>query len=308
MNYAVRPDGPEISGPEISGPAPTSLGAPASTRQAALKRSAETVVSLVFFSATTAWRGFTQLFGPARPRLVILYYHAVPAMYRARFARQLDAIRTGADAVVPADFCGPADRSRLLVAITFDDAFVSVVENALPELAARDMTATIFTPSAMLGRSPGWQMEASAEDRFERVASEEMLLALPQHVVTIGAHSMTHPHLPAIGRHAAEAEIAGSRSELSTLIGRSVDVFAFPYGEYDDQVVELCRSAGYRFAYTIMPREFDPADPSFLRGRIAVRLDDSPLEFWLKMRGAYSWLTPARRIVRRLLRRGRHRS
>jgi len=260
------------------------------------------VLSLIFFALWWPWHRLACLCGLGRARLVILYYHAVPLAMRARFARQLDILGASAEAVVPPDFQGNAPPGQLLVAITFDDAFVSVVENAVPELAARGMAATLFAPSGQLARHPEWYMETTAEDRFESVASAELLRKLPP-VLTVGAHSITHPFLPEIDRQCAATEIAGSRSDLTRITGRDVDTFSFPYGEYDDAIVELCRSAGYRFAYTTAPTVLDPAGTSFLRGRVLVELDDSPLEFWLKMRGAYSWRAPLRELKRRVRRR-----
>ena len=238
------------------------------------RRCLDAVVGLVYLAAWTTANRIACLLGFGRSRLVILYYHSVPAAQRARFARQLDAIRAGADAVVAADFCATVAPGRLLVAITFDDAYVSVIDNALPELAARGMTATIFTPSGMLGGQPGWQMEAADTDQFETVANGECLRTLPRDLVTIGAHSVTHPHLPELDRDSASAEISGSRSALTNLVGRDVTMFSFPYGEYDDGTVELCRTAAFRFAYHTLPRMLDPADASFLRGRVRVDLAD----------------------------------
>jgi peptidoglycan/xylan/chitin deacetylase (PgdA/CDA1 family) len=257
------------------------------------------VLSLIFFALWWPWHRLACLCGLGRARLVILYYHAVPLAMRARFARQLDILGASAEAVVPPDFQGNAPPGQLLVAITFDDAFVSVVENAVPELAARGMAATLFAPSGQLARHPEWYMETTAEDRFESVASAELLKNLPP-FLTVGAHSITHPFLPEIDCERAAMEIVGSRADLKRITGRDVVTFSFPYGEYDDHVVELCRSAGYRFAYTTAPAMVDPADTSFLRGRVLVELDDSPLEFWLKMQGAYSWRAPLRYLKRRL--------
>ena len=267
------------------------------------RRCLDVVAGLAYLAAWLTANRIARLLGPGRSRLVILYYHSVPAAQRARFARQLDAIRAGADAVVAADFCGSVAPGRLLVAITFDDAYVSVIDNALPELAARGMTATIFTPSGMLGGQPGWQMEAADTDQFETVADGECLRTLPRDLVTIGAHSVTHPHLPQIDRDTAIAEIGGSKSTLTNLLGRDVTMFSFPYGEYDDGVVELCRTAAFRFAFHTLPRMLDPADASFLRGRVRVDLADWDLEFWLKIRGAYNWQCGPREFKRWLRRR-----
>ncbi len=265
-------------------------------------------IGLVYLSAWTTANRVACLLGFGRARLVILYYHSVPAAQRRRFARQLEVIRAGADAVVAADFCGTVAPGRLLVAITFDDAYVSVIDNALPELAVRGMTATIFTPSGMLGGQPGWQMEAADTDQFETVANGEILRTLPRELVSIGAHSVTHPRLPALDHASADAEIGGSKSALTSLLGHDVTMFSFPYGEYDDGTVELCRTAAFRFAYHTVPRMIDPADASFLRGRVRVDLADWDLEFWLKMRGGYNWQCGPRALKRWLRRRvARHR-
>jgi peptidoglycan/xylan/chitin deacetylase (PgdA/CDA1 family) len=290
----------------VPAPAPVAFappeGARRAPRSARIRRHAEMAVSLVFHMFWSLGHRARCALGVGQPRLVILYYHGVPAALRVRFAAQLDAIRAAAD-VVRADFHGPAEPGQLLVAITFDDAFVSVLENAVPELRDRGMTATIFTPSGALNCPPSWWMEPEAEDRQEAVASVELLRALPQDVITIGAHSITHPFLPDIEPEAAAWEVAGSRAELSRLLERPIDTFAFPYGAYADHVVALCRAAGYRFAFTTVPDMLDPRDDPFLRGRVLARLDDGRLEFWLKLRGAYSWKAPMRRLKRRLWRR-----
>lgn len=267
------------------------------------RRCLDAFIGFVYLAAWTAANRIACRLGFGRARLVILYYHSVPAAQRARFARQLDAIRAGADAVVAADFCAAVAPGRLLVAITFDDAYASVIDNALPELAARGMPATVFTPSGMLGQRPGWQMESADTDRFETVTTAETLRALPRDLVTIGAHSVTHPRLPELDRDAAIAEIGGSKSALASLLEREVSVFSFPYGEYDDGTVELCRTAAFRFAYHTLPRMLDPADAAFLRGRVRADLSDWNLEFWLKLRGAYNWQCGLREFKRWLRRR-----
>ena len=55
--------------------------------------------------------------------------------------------------VVDADWRGGPVKG-LVCAVTFDDAFVSVIDNAPPELAKREMPCTIFVPVAALGRRP----------------------------------------------------------------------------------------------------------------------------------------------------------
>ena len=67
-------------------------------------------------------------------------------------------------------------------------------------------------------------------------------------------------------------------------------MFSFPYGDYNERTLQYCKEAGYRFAYSIVPAPADPTDGEMLRPRIAVDPSDTKLEFWLKLRGAYSWM------------------
>jgi hypothetical protein len=62
------------------------------------------------------------------------------------------------------------------------------------------------------------------------------------------------------------------------LIGKPVDIFAFPYGDFDDGLVEAARKAGYRFVFSTQPRTIDPRDRQALRARVATNPWDSPLE------------------------------
>jgi peptidoglycan/xylan/chitin deacetylase (PgdA/CDA1 family) len=248
---------------------------------------------------TSSLAGMT---GLARARLVILYYHGVPRSDRPKFAAQMDRVLAGADAVVPADFQGAAQPRQLLVAVTFDDAFASVAENALPELRMRGMPATIFAPSGCLGRAPCWRMDADADGWSETILGAEILPNLVSNAISVGSHSVSHPSLAKADRHTAEAEILGSKRQLTELLGHEVDLFSFPYGEYNAATVQLCRDAKYRFAFTTEPSVLNPASDGILRGRVLIRPDETSLEFWLKMRGAYAWLPLAWAIKRRLVR------
>lgn len=268
-----------------------------------MKTSIKIIASGVYFLAMQVVGGIRRSFGRSRPRpMIVLYYHAVPSGKRAGFARQMAMLARHAR-VVPADWCGATDPERPTVAVTFDDAFVSVIENALPELAARGFPSTIFAPSGFLGRRPDWAMEGGA-DHNEVVADAAQLKACGGPLVAIGAHSISHPHLTRIAPDLARAEISGSCAALAGLTGAPVTLFAFPYGDHDSRIIEVCRQEGLRHVFTIVPKPFDPGDGSIVRGRVSVEPDDGDLEFFLKMSGAYAWMPWASEIKRRLRKAG----
>lgn len=264
-----------------------------------LKRFAKLCLSSVYYLLHKLIdRVLSAIDSAPRQRLVVLYYHSVPDDKRAAFARQMDILARRAS-VVSADWHGKSRTERPPVAITFDDAFKSVVDNALPELAKRGFPCTIFAPSGALGRCPDWSMEGSG-DRDEVVVGADCLRQLRGPLVSIGSHSVSHPRLAHMPLERAREEILNSRVELAEILGAPVTLFAFPYGDHDAATLEVCREAGYQHAFTISPEPIDVDDQTFERGRVSVDPGDGRTEFLLKMSGAYAWMPLASVIKRRL--------
>ena len=63
--------------------------------------------------------------------------------------------------------------------------------------------------------------------------------------VEIGGHTVTHPDLPTLSRADAEAEMRGGKEALESILGRPVDVFAYPWGTATDETAAACRAAGF---------------------------------------------------------------
>ena len=248
-------------------------------------------------SIATAWDLGASLGRPA-PKLTILYYHAVPERLAAAFDAQMAYLSRTAN-IVAADHTGPLSADQPNVAVTFDDAFRSVREHALPALIRHGVTATIFVPTGYLGRTPGWRMETSG-DREEVVMSGEEIAGLPTDHISIGSHTVDHPHLSQLAPDAAATQLQASRAALETLLGRTVDTLAFPYGDHDVYVVEQARAAGYRFVYTVAPQAVRAGAEQISRGRTSADPADSPRLFALKARGAFDWMPMASRAKRAL--------
>lgn len=264
---------------------------------ASASRRTKVAISVLWYSGTALSRGLMRLVG-RRPsaRFVVLYYHEVPTEARTRFARQMEALTRGTT-VVRAAHTGPLPDGGSYVAITFDDAFRSVRTNALPELLSRGFPATIFVPVDFLGQKPGWEIRDGVN---EEVMTCDELRSLPE-LIELGSHSLSHPHLTRIDGARLHEEVDTSRHKLAELLGSDVSLLAFPYGEYDDRVVDTCSEAGYERVFGIDPWPADPAGADFVRGRVPVDLNDSPLMFHLKARGAYGWMIHASALKRTLL-------
>lgn len=258
-----------------------------------MKRLIKFAVSLAVRAGDMVWAGILRLAGRKRPATcVVLYYHAVKAEHRQGFAAQMDCLLSHAKPI-PADNEGPLDPGRHYAAVTFDDGFTSVVQNALPELQDRSIPATIFVPTGSLGRSPLWITDPSSPSRKETVLSAEELKGLRgTNLLTIGSHSVNHPNFLKSEPAQARAELVESKSTLEQILGSEVALFSFPHGAHNEPLLQQAREAGYRRVFTIEPRPAFRRTNEFAIGRTLVDPSDWSPEFRLKLLGAYRWLAP----------------
>lgn len=142
-----------------------------------------------------------------------------------------------------------------LGAVVFDDSLAGVHHHAMPVLLELGVPATVFTVSAALGEDPAWWPGAA------RVMTSDEVREMADCGFTIASHTRTHCSLAGVSASVRVDEIVGSRSELEDLVGKRVDLFAYPFGHYDRDARESVEGAGYNAAY------------SFLNGRITEGLD-----------------------------------
>lgn len=82
-------------------------------------------------------------------------------------------------------------------------------------------------------------------------------------LVTIGAHSMSHPALLQLDDAACRREIRGSGERLAAVIGRPIAHFAYPFGNraaYGPREERLVRESGYTTAATTCARPLAATD------------------------------------------------
>jgi peptidoglycan/xylan/chitin deacetylase (PgdA/CDA1 family) len=230
-------------------------------------------------------------------RTIILMYHAVDEPYSERearfcvrpreFARQMQTLRrsgyrpVGLDEIVDC-----LDKRRPMpenaVAVTFDDGFADVCENALPVLRSYEIPATVFIVTNLIDGSNEWMTGRGFPRR--RIMSVPQLRELNAADVIIGSHTLTHPRMVELSLEQAAREATDSKLRLEDLLGKTVSYFAYPFGLYNDDVKEAVRIAGYRAACSTRAgfnRENE--DPFALR-RIDVFGSDALWQFKQKLR------------------------
>ena len=194
--------------------------------------------------------------GPATERsVIVLCYHAmsegatgfydVPA---EDFAEQLAMLsERGYESVLPsqiADYLeGKGDLPENAVCFTFDDNPESILTVSKPLMDQHGYTGAAFLITDAMGgaRNLSWEQVRELE-----AAGWE-----------IGSHSQTHERPTRLDIEAWIAELETSKAAIEAEIEGECVSLAYPYGLYDQSVVESTRGAGYRVAFSI---DRGPAD------------------------------------------------
>lgn len=188
---------------------------------------------------------------PAWADLVVLQYHHVsndsPASTSTTpslFTAQLDMIEQLGLDVVPLEqgtreaLAGELE-GKQKVAITFDDAYRSVWDNALPELNRRHFPFTVFVNTGAIGGHDfmSWKQLQQLADSPD---------------VQIANHSANHQHLPrrpnesmAAWQQRIQVSLDDAQATLEARLGTHTPMLAYPYGEFGDDLEAAVAKRGW---------------------------------------------------------------
>ena len=192
---------------------------------------------------------------------LVLCYHAVSERWPASLALTPTQLRDQLELLVRRGYRGTTfheavtspPRGRTL-AVTFDDAYLSVLELAYPILDSLGLRGTIFvvTDFGDGERALNWP---GIEEWFGgphhpelRPLSWAQLADLAEAGWEIGSHTKTHPRLTKLEDEALRCELRESRTACELALARPCRSLAYPYGDVDARVAAAAADAGYTAA------------------------------------------------------------
>lgn len=122
------------------------------------------------------------------------------------------------------------------VVITLDDGYVDNYTNAMPIINEFDFDATIFMVSDFIN-NPNF-------------LTENQLKELEKNKITIESHTVNHLNLANISREKQKEELEESKKHLGSLLNKSVDYIAYPYGSYTDDTKDIAVETGYKMGFS----------------------------------------------------------
>jgi peptidoglycan/xylan/chitin deacetylase (PgdA/CDA1 family) len=135
------------------------------------------------------------------------------------------------------------------VLVTFDDAYESLLENALPILKSFSAPAVVFAPTQFVGTTNLFDHGVEPQ---ESIADWNTLTALEEAGVSVESHGYSHRAFSSLNSLEIQQELEFSKEAIRKNLGKDSRMFAFPYGDFgaDKAAMDaLIRRAGYDVAF-----------------------------------------------------------
>ena len=153
------------------------------------------------------------------------------------------------------------------VVLTFDDGTEDFYYLAFPELSRLKYPAVIFLVASEIGQ----------DGKLKKWQIDEML---GTNLITIGNHTNTHPELDKLDNQSFFRELLISQLRLGELFGVKPKYLAYPYGLYNDQVIEIARGLGFVAAFGAGGKNVC-SEPDSLFKRARTYVGEGKLELYL---------------------------
>lgn len=234
------------------------------------------VTSKSVFAFADLFRG--RLRGPR-----ILIYHQVAddpvnqmAVSPGTLSRQLDWIESSGRVVSLDALTDGADHDSDYV-LTFDDGYEGVYRHAFPLLKERGMPFTLYLTTGLVGSA-----RDDAEPGLEPLDWDQVAEMVSSGLVTVGAHTHTHPDMRTIPETRVEEELDVSNRIIEERTGLAPRHFAYPKG-YWAEAAEPHIRLRYETAVLGAGPEIGPKMDPFRLTRLPVQRADGYFFFRRKM-------------------------
>lgn len=249
-----------------------------------------------------AVRRVCQPFGAQRA--VILTYHTVGTASHAvsaeQFESQMQHLRDHAQVVDLDTILKQGWRNTgaaLVCAITFDDGYAGVCEEAYPILRRYGFPATFYVTTDAIGETES-RNSSDYPPLYpdERMATWRQLREMHRNGITIGSHGARHFDMLQLNEAEARKQLVRSKQELERRLGTPCVHYSYPYGRFTSDTVALVREAGYQTAVTVTHRGIPESVDLMRIPRVGIARQYSFDDFFAVVNGDWDYLRVIRLI------------
>lgn len=146
------------------------------------------------------------------------------------------------------------------VVLTFDDGYLSNYEYAFPILQQYHFRAAQFRITSFIAKSYPWLPHME----WEQMAEAASVFEYHGHTHNLHYFVNNRAALLVMEKEQARADLLRSRELLNCF------AFAYPFGRYSNDTIQLLQETGYKMAFTIRSGSVRPGDDPFTIKRYAV--------------------------------------
>jgi peptidoglycan/xylan/chitin deacetylase (PgdA/CDA1 family) len=139
--------------------------------------------------------------------------------------------------------------------LSFDDGYEDFYSVVFPLLKKYQKKATVYIIVNYIGRK-GFLNE------------EEINELISSGLVEIGCHTLNHAYLQNMSYDAAKKEIFECKEELSSRFKIKIETFAYPYGAFSKETVDIVKEASFSAAVSVIPGIYHTKDSLFYLYRL----------------------------------------
>ena len=160
------------------------------------------------------------------------------------------------------------NNKRKGILLTFDDGFQNNYNNVIPILNSYNIPGLFFISTQHVIEPNNWlsfikqnmnkymvNQDILSEDikidYFDGLTKDQILEMANNPLHTIGSHTVTHPDLTKLSVTSIDSELINSKNYLENITNKPIEYFAYPYGNYNEIVIENVKKAGYKAAFGI---------------------------------------------------------
>jgi peptidoglycan/xylan/chitin deacetylase (PgdA/CDA1 family) len=192
----------------------------------------------------------------------VLYYHfishpskttRIKGLYTS--ARQFEwqikrLIKAGFQFITFEDLAlGNYQSEKRNIILTFDDGCESLYINAFPVLKKYGIKGVIYIVTAYSGaKNVVWEDNENKDPL--NLLTEDQITEMAAYGIEFGSHLTDHLHLTKLTEGEIRNQLSESKKYIESLLDKNVYSVAYPFGSYNEQVVNIAEETGYQFGVT----------------------------------------------------------